>query len=49
MTTTSNPRFTGREILKTAFSRAVSKEIKDAVRHATTEFFDTEKYQSIDI
>lgn len=49
MTTTSNPRFTGREILKTAFSRAVSTEIKDAVRHATTEFFDTEKYQSIDI
>ncbi len=49
MTTTSNPRFTGREILKTAFSRAVSQDLKDAVRHATTEFFDTEKYHSMDI
>lgn len=49
MTNTSNPRFSGREILKTAFSRAVSAEVKDAVRHATTEFFDTEKYHVIDI
>lgn len=49
MTSTSNPKVTGRDILKKAFSRAVSKKLKDAVRHSTTEFFDTEKYHSFDI
>ncbi len=49
MTSTSNSKVTGRDILKKAFSRSVSKELKDAVRHATTEFFDTEKYHSYDI
>lgn len=49
MTSSSNPKVTGRDILKRAFSRAVSKELKDAVRHSTTDFFDTEKYHSFDI
>lgn len=48
-TSSSNAKVTGRDILKTAFSRAVSKELKDAVRHASTDFFDTEKYHMTDI
>ncbi len=48
-TSTGNSNISGRDIIKQAFSRVTSDRLKTAVRHATAEFYDTEKYGLTDI